>query len=147
LGVEDALAEIDELNPQRLVKLGEAGIKSVDDLADLTTEELRFIMMDQPPKISPEEFGHLKDDRRAKLLAKSVPVDGKIALTAEMLNYMKPHRLNNALGGSPLKHEEAAAILLAARKRVYGEEFEWKSAEKDDAAKEGVAGKEGAAAQ
>ena len=138
LGVEDAVAEIDELNPQRLVKLGEAGVKSMDDLADLSTEELRFYMMDAPPRISPDEFGHLKDERRAKLLAKSVPEDGKIALTAEMLNYMKPHRLNNALGSSPMKHEEAEKILLAARKRVYGDDFEWKKPEAE-AAKEGAA--------
>ena len=102
-------------------------------------------MMEAPPKISPEEFGHLKDERRAKLLAKSVPEDGKVALTAEMLNYMKPHRLNNALGSSPLKHEEAETILLAARKRVFGEEFEWKRPEKDAAAP-GTPHKEGAPA-
>jgi N utilization substance protein A len=138
LGVEDTVAEIDELNPQRLVKLGEAGVKSMDDLADLSTEELRFFMMEAPPRISPEEFGHLKDERRAKLLAKSVPEDGKVALTAEMLNYMKPHRLSNALGSSPLKHEDAEKILLAARKRVYGDDFEWKKPEAE-AQKEGAA--------
>ncbi|MGH7004507.1 MAG: transcription termination factor NusA, partial [Alphaproteobacteria bacterium] len=140
LGVEDAVAEIEELNPQRLVKLGEASVKTMDDLADLSTEELRFFLMDAPPKISPEEFGHLKDERRAKLLAKSVPEDGKVALNAEMLNYMKPHRLNNALNASSLKHDEAEAIILAARKRVYGEEFEFKRPEKEVAAptKEGA---------
>jgi transcription termination factor NusA len=144
LGVEDAVAEIEDLSPQRLVKLGEAGVKTMDDLADLSTEELRFHLMDAAPKISPEEFSHLKDDRRAKLLAKSVPEDGKITLTAEMLNYMKPHRLNNALGASPLKHEEAEKILLAARKKVYGEEFEWKKPEAEAAA--AAAPKEGAPA-
>ena len=139
LGVEDTLAEIEELNPQRLVRLGESGVKTMDDLADLSTEELRFHMMETPPKISPDEFGHLKDERRLKLLAKSVPADGKVALTAEMLNYMKPHRLNNALNPSPLKHDDAEKILLAARKHVYGEEFEWKRPEKDAApAKEAV---------
>jgi N utilization substance protein A len=138
LGVEDAVAEIDELNPQRLVKLGEAGVKTMDDLADLSSEELRFYMMDAPPRISPEEFGHLKDERRAKLLAKSVPEEGKIQLTAEMLNYMKPHRLNNALNASPLKHDDAEKILLAARKHVYGETFEWKKPEAEPA-KEGAA--------
>jgi transcription termination factor NusA len=138
LGVEDSVAEIEDLNPQRLVKLGEAGVKTMEDLADLSTEELRFYMLDAPPKISPEEFGHLKEERRAKLLAKSVPEDGKVALTAEMLNYMKPHRLNNALGASPLKHEDAEKILLAARKKVYGDEFEWKKPEAE-APKEGAA--------
>ena len=67
-----------------------------------------------------------------------MPEEGKIALTAEMLNYMKPHRLNNALGSSPLKHEEAEKILLAARKSVYGDDFEWKKPE-TEAAKTGAA--------
>jgi N utilization substance protein A len=132
LGVDDALADIDDLSPQRLVKLGEAGVKTMDDLADLSTEELRFYLMEAPPRISPDEFGHLKEDRRAKLLAKSVPEDGKVALTAEMLNYMKPHRLNNVLNGSPLKQDDAEAIVLAARKRIYGDTFEWNRPEKDE---------------
>ncbi|MEM1133155.1 MAG: transcription termination factor NusA [Pseudomonadota bacterium] len=40
LGVEDALAEIVHLNEQMLVTLGEGGIKTLDDLADLATDEL-----------------------------------------------------------------------------------------------------------
>ncbi|MFA7587196.1 MAG: transcription termination factor NusA [Novosphingobium sp.] len=40
LGVEDALAELPHLNEQMLVTLGKAGIKTLDDLADLATDEL-----------------------------------------------------------------------------------------------------------
>jgi len=40
LGVEDALAEIEGLNEAMLVVLGKAGIKTLDDLADLSTDEL-----------------------------------------------------------------------------------------------------------
>jgi N utilization substance protein A len=40
LGVEDALAEIPYLTEQMLVTLGKAGIKTLDDLADLATDEL-----------------------------------------------------------------------------------------------------------
>lgn len=40
LGVEDALAEIEGLTEQMLVVLGKAGIKTLDDLADLATDEL-----------------------------------------------------------------------------------------------------------
>lgn len=40
LGVDDALAEIPHLNEQMLVVLGKAGIKTLDDLADLATDEL-----------------------------------------------------------------------------------------------------------
>ena len=40
LGVEDALAEMPYLSEQMLVTLGKAGIKTLDDLADLATDEL-----------------------------------------------------------------------------------------------------------
>jgi N utilization substance protein A len=40
LGVDDALAEIPHLTEQMLVVLGKAGIKTLDDLADLATDEL-----------------------------------------------------------------------------------------------------------
>ncbi|KQN04786.1 transcription elongation factor NusA [Sphingobium sp. Leaf26] len=40
LGVEDALADIPHLTETMLVTLGKAGIKTLDDLADLATDEL-----------------------------------------------------------------------------------------------------------
>ena len=40
LGVEDALAEIEGLSEAMLVTLGKAGIKTLDDLGDLATDEL-----------------------------------------------------------------------------------------------------------
>lgn len=40
IGVEDAVAAIEGLTPAMLVKLGEAGIKTLDDLGDLASEEL-----------------------------------------------------------------------------------------------------------
>jgi len=40
LGVEDAIAEMPYLTEQMLVTLGKAGIKTLDDLADLATDEL-----------------------------------------------------------------------------------------------------------
>jgi N utilization substance protein A len=40
LGVEDGLAEIPHLTEAMLVTLGKAGIKTLDDLADLATDEL-----------------------------------------------------------------------------------------------------------
>jgi len=42
LGVEDALAEIPGLSAGMLVALGEASIKSVEDFADLASDELIF---------------------------------------------------------------------------------------------------------
>src|SRR3546814_3616942 len=40
LGVEDDLADIQHLTEAMLVVLGKAGIKTLDDLADLATDEL-----------------------------------------------------------------------------------------------------------
>jgi N utilization substance protein A len=40
MGVEDALAEMPYLSEQMLVTLGKAGIRTLDDLADLATDEL-----------------------------------------------------------------------------------------------------------
>jgi N utilization substance protein A len=40
LGVEDGVAAIRELTPAMLVALGEAGVKTLDDLADLASDEL-----------------------------------------------------------------------------------------------------------
>jgi N utilization substance protein A len=40
LGVEDSIADMPHLTEQMLVTLGEGGIKTLDDLADLATDEL-----------------------------------------------------------------------------------------------------------
>ena len=40
LGVEDGVAAIEKLTPAMLVKLGEAGVKTLDDLGDFASEEL-----------------------------------------------------------------------------------------------------------
>ncbi|MCS6987275.1 MAG: transcription termination factor NusA [Sphingomonadaceae bacterium] len=40
LGVEDALAELPHLTEEMLVRLGQKGIRTLDDLADLSTDEL-----------------------------------------------------------------------------------------------------------
>lgn len=44
LGVEDSLAGLEGLKPAALVALGEAGVKTLDDLADLATDELLEIV-------------------------------------------------------------------------------------------------------
>jgi len=44
LGVEDAVAEIGGFTPAQLVALGEKGVKTLDDLADLASDELIEIL-------------------------------------------------------------------------------------------------------
>ena len=52
LGVSDDIAAIEELTPAMLVALGEKGVKSLDDLGDLASDELIEIVgadsMDEP---------------------------------------------------------------------------------------------------
>ena len=44
LGVEDALAEMSDLTPTMLAALGEKGVKTLDDLGDLASDELLDII-------------------------------------------------------------------------------------------------------
>ena len=61
LGVEDALAEIPHLTEQMLVTLGKANIRTLDDLADLATDELiqkkRVEPRRKEPSNRPEDKG------------------------------------------------------------------------------------------
>ncbi len=117
LGVKDAIAEIEGLSPAMLVQLGEAGVREIDDLADLSTEELQFIVLSKEVKITPEDLGHVKEDRRVRLIADQEPdEDGKIDLTLNMLNYLKPHKLTSSVQASALDNDEAEAIVMSARK-------------------------------
>jgi N utilization substance protein A len=68
LGVEDALAELPHLTEQMLVTLGKAGIKTLDDLADLATDELIQKKRQEPrrraenaPKRAEDKGGILAD--------------------------------------------------------------------------------------
>mgnify|MGYP003350455618 FL=1 len=44
LGVSDEVAAMEGLDPALLVKLGEKGVKSLDDLGDLASDEFRDIV-------------------------------------------------------------------------------------------------------
>src|SRR3954466_9226536 len=61
LGVEDALAELPHLTEGMLVTLGKAGIRTLDDLADLATDELiqkkRVEPRRREPSTRPEDKG------------------------------------------------------------------------------------------
>ena len=54
LGVEDALAELPHLTEAMLVTLGKAGIKTLDDLADLATDELIAKKREAPRRRGPD---------------------------------------------------------------------------------------------
>jgi N utilization substance protein A len=66
LGVADDLAEIPHLTEQMLVTLGKAGIRTLDDLADLATDELiqkkRVEPRRREPSNRPEDKGGILAD-------------------------------------------------------------------------------------
>mgnify|MGYP001218863158 CR=1 FL=1 len=86
LGISDELAAFEGLTPAMVVALGEAGVKTLDDLADLSSDELRYA-------VSPA--------------AEAKSVDAIATLDGEALR--------KAIDASPLDHEEADAIIMAAR--------------------------------
>jgi N utilization substance protein A len=73
LGVEDALAELPYLTEAMLVTLGKAGIKTLDDLADLATDELiqkkRAEQRRRPSSDRPERADRDREENKGGVLA------------------------------------------------------------------------------
>jgi N utilization substance protein A len=66
LGVEDALADMPHLTEQMLVVLGKAGIRTLDDLADLATDELIARKREAPRRRPSADGPPLKKPQRAE---------------------------------------------------------------------------------
>ena len=92
LGVDDTLAGAEGLTLTQIVDLGRKGIRTLEDLSDLTSDELRFLMM-------PGETDVKLDD---------------------MLN-MQEYEVNRLVRTSPMSVEDANAIIMAARRQIYGD--------------------------
>jgi N utilization substance protein A len=100
LGVEDALAEIPHLNEQMLVTLGKAGIKTLDDLADLATDELIAKKREAPRRRqnAPETGPPMRRDRP------------------------RPEDKGGVLGEYGLSEEHGNEIIMAARAHWFEDE-------------------------
>jgi N utilization substance protein A len=99
LGVEDALAEIPHLNEQMLVVLGKAGIKTLDDLADLATDELIAKKREAPRRRqAPTDGPPLRRDRP------------------------RPEDKGGVLGEFGLSEEQGNEIIMAARAHWFEDE-------------------------
>ncbi len=103
LGVADELGEIEGVTPAMLVTLGELGVKTLDDLADLAADELRFACSSLRGEHSLEDMASMGD----------AEVDG-------------------ILQGSPMTQEEANAIIMAARAHWFDDEPEAEAAAAED---------------
>ena len=102
LGVEDALAEIPHLNEAMLVVLGKAGIKTLDDLADLATDELIAKKREAPRRrqTAPTEGPRLRSDR----------------------DRARPEDKGGVLGEFGLTEEQGNEIIMAARAHWFDDE-------------------------
>ena len=98
MGVEDALAELPHLNEEMLVVLGNAGILTLDDLADLATDELIAKRREGPRRRGGPAGGPpLKRDRR-------------------------PEDKGGVLGAYGLTEEQGNEIIMAARAHWFEDE-------------------------
>lgn len=86
LGVTDEVATLDGVTPAMTVALGENAVKTLDDLADLTGDDLRFIMLAE-----------------------------KGEETLDSIAVMEEKALRGLLTPSPLSASEADVIVMAAR--------------------------------
>jgi N utilization substance protein A len=109
LAVEDAVAELEGLTPEMLVRLGEKDVKTLDDVGDLTGDELRFLLMKELPE----------PRRRGEVDAEAPPAP---KITIDSLASMKEHQIANLLATSPLSAEEADAVIMAARAHWFEDE-------------------------
>ncbi len=105
LAVEDEVAAVQGLTPQLLVKLGKASIRTLDDLADLTADELRFVLLGT-----------------------------EIEKTLDDLAQMHENELNKLLSASPLSAEDAEAVIMAARQHWFEDEPPPPAPEEDEVA-------------
>ena len=106
MGVEDALAELPHLTEAMLVVLGKAGIKTLDDLADLATDEL---------------------------IAKKRAADPRRRNTNTAERRERPDQREEAKGGVlgefALSEEQGNEIIMAARAHWFTDEEEAAGAE------------------
>jgi transcription termination/antitermination protein NusA len=102
LGVEDAVGEVEGVTPEMLVKLGQQGVKTLEDLAYLVSDELRFILLENKPE--PDE-------------------EGGTRITLDNLDDLRARELYTLLNPSPLSAEEADAIIMAARAKAFPEDM------------------------
>ncbi|MEQ8652875.1 MAG: transcription termination factor NusA [Kiloniellales bacterium] len=77
LGVDDAMAEVAGLGTEMLVALGEAGIKTLDDLADLASDELIEIL--GPESLTMDEANEVIMAARAHWFEDEAPADEETA--------------------------------------------------------------------
>ena len=93
LAVSDEITGMEGLTLAMVVALGEAGVKTLDDFADLSSDELRAIVSPGAGITSLDALASLDEEAMGKLL-----------------------------DNSPLSHEQADALIMAARAHWFADE-------------------------
>jgi N utilization substance protein A len=93
LGVEDAVIDIPGLSLAQIVLLGRKATRTVEDIAGLTPDELRFLLMEIETELSVDDLWEMSDADVGRLVR-----------------------------NSPLYGEDANTIIMAARQMIYGDD-------------------------
>ena len=93
LGVEDAVIDIPGLSLSQIVLLGRKAIRTVEDIAGLTTDELRFLLMEVETEVNVDDLWEMSEADVGRLVRHS-----------------------------PLHGDDANAIIMAARQLIYGDD-------------------------
>ena len=93
LGVEDAVTELQSLSLSQVVLLGKNSIRTIDDIAGLTPDELRFLLMEIETEVKVDDLWEMTESDVGRLIR-----------------------------NSPIQGEEANSIIMAARQLIYGDD-------------------------
>ncbi len=93
LGVEDAIIDIPGLSLEQIVLLGRKTTRTVEDVAGLTPDELRFLLMEIETEVSVDDLWEMSDADVGRLVRHS-----------------------------PLNADDANTIVMAARQMIYGDD-------------------------
>jgi N utilization substance protein A len=93
LGVEDAIIDIPGLSLEQIVLLGRKATRTVEDVAGLTPDELRFLLMEIETEVSVDDLWEMSDADVGRLVRHS-----------------------------PLNADDANTIVMAARQMIYGDD-------------------------
>ena len=93
LGVEDAVVAMQRLTLTQIVLLGRKGTRTVDDIAGLTPDELRFLLMEIETEVKVDDLWEMSESDVSRLVRHS-----------------------------PLHSDEANSIIMAARQLIYGDD-------------------------
>ena len=93
LGVEDAVSSISGLSLSQIVLLGRKGTRTVEDIAGLTPDELRFLLMEIETEVNVDDLWEMSDSDVGRLVRHS-----------------------------PLHADDANVVIMAARQMIYGDD-------------------------